>query len=105
MAQWLFARDRITVNSDLDALVHAERSAGHLTTNDTIVLAARTCIQDPAYTWTPRGHNVLVIADSYVYAAGQGAGGIDLTGTAGTTGTAGAPGTPGVSSAENPVDG
>src|SRR5205814_9891005 len=59
----------------------------------------------PTYTWAPKGFNVLVVADSYLYGSGTGTGGIDLTGTAGGTGTAGVAGTPGVQSAENPVDG
>src|SRR5947207_11421406 len=99
--QWLYARDRITINGDLNTLIQAEISANHIGTGDTIMLAARTCIQDPAYTWAPKGFNVIVIADSYVYGSASGTGGIDVTGTAGTTGTAGAPGTPGVASADN----
>ena len=103
--QWVYARDQITINSDLAALIVNE-AAGHLAAGDTIVLAARTCAQDPAFLWKPQGFNVLVVADSYLYGAGQGQGGIDVSGTTPTTvaGT-GDTGSPGVASADNPIDG
>ncbi len=117
--QWLYARDQITINSDLAGIVagQAQLSAtsGGLSTGDTVVFAARQCTQDPTFVWdgsyvpasgpiVPLPFNVVVIADSYLTGSGSGPGGINLsgatglagqTGAAGRNGSAGIPATPG----------
>ncbi len=99
--QWLYARDQITINAALAAEISAEAAAGHLASGDTIVLAARQCTQDPSYLWAPQYQspsgavswfNVIVVADSYVFASGSGPGGIGYNGTPGGNGSAGAAG-------------
>src|SRR5215472_13887289 len=110
MAQYLYARDVITINSALDAVIQAETGAKHLSPGDTIVLAARVCMQDPTYTWKPARFNVVVAADQYVFSSPPAPStipgpGIAPSGLTGTQGTAGATGSRGVAKAANPVPG
>jgi peptidoglycan hydrolase CwlO-like protein len=117
--QWLYARDQITINSDLAGIVAGQAqlpaTSGGLSPGDTVVFAARQCTQDPTFVWdgsyvpasgpiVPLPFNVVVIADSYLTGSGSGPGGINLsgatgpagqTGAAGRNGSAGIPATPG----------
>jgi hypothetical protein len=65
MADCIYLRDRIRIDTALNTEITAEIAAGHLTTDGTLLLAAREIVHEPGYRLALPSYRIVVAADTY----------------------------------------